>query len=224
LIAFFNVILSISTFGASITLNYLQPLYTEPGLHLQHTLTVEFHRYGLPAFYSLSRLHGRRQRLTQWVGVIVSALLYSLVVAAFVFLSLIATTFASAVGWTAVAFIIAFGVFGLACIAYQAPFWSKWSASPILLSDVSTKLHPNSRARFEPSLKETSPPLCLVYYPPTPQVHAFQIQSLMAGSGSLCQRVIMRLLTPWLVGSNHRTFVFVWKMADKWYYRPGNIK
>lgn len=146
--AYFTAILSICTLGASITFNYIlngnfrapspDSHFNKSELQTFIALAWLFFILGLAftaacqtllKFYGTQlkqawQSRGRRQRLAQWVGMIVSALLLTFVIAAFMFISLIVTAYTAGVGWTAVAFTCIFGIFGLASIIYQAPIWS----------------------------------------------------------------------------------------------------
>lgn len=70
---------------------------------------------------------GGEKRKVLWVAVGVAALLFGLVLAAFLMVGLVVAAYVGPVGWVAVGFTVVFGVVGFGCIVWQSPVeWSRW--------------------------------------------------------------------------------------------------
>ncbi|CAF9903596.1 MAG: hypothetical protein GOMPHAMPRED_000414 [Gomphillus americanus] len=64
---------------------------------------------------------------TMWAATAVSLLLFSLVLASFIFLSLVTAAYVGPVGWTALGITTSFGIIGIAGIIWQSPLgWPDW--------------------------------------------------------------------------------------------------
>lgn len=72
---------------------------------------------------------GKDRRKVLWFASAVSALLFGLLIAAFLTLELVVVAYAGPVGWVAVAFTIIFALLGFGTIVWRSPLeWPKWLA------------------------------------------------------------------------------------------------
>ena len=71
--------------------------------------------------------NGEERRKVLWFAIGVMTLLFSLSVAAFLFVGLVVVAYAGPVGWAAVGFTVFFGLLGYGCIIWQSPIqWPRW--------------------------------------------------------------------------------------------------
>ncbi|TVY23983.1 hypothetical protein LHYA1_G008018 [Lachnellula hyalina] len=145
---FFKTILSVSTLGASITFSKLVDAPTPPlhgpfsanaaqsymgvswllfllDLAATAFATCAFTLYRPQAIAYFGTENSDKRRVVMWYASVVSALLFGILVAAFLFLGLVVVSFAGWTGWAAVALSSFAGVLGGVCIVWQSPIGSK---------------------------------------------------------------------------------------------------
>ena len=148
---FFRTVIGIGTFGASITFSKIvqspvQPFhdygFSAQGIQyllstswLLFVLTLAFTAYFASALslwrpqavaaFGLQKGNDRNKVL--WFATAVSALLFSLVIAAFLTLALVVVAYVGPVGWVAFAFTIVFALLGYGVVIWQSPLeWPQW--------------------------------------------------------------------------------------------------
>lgn len=145
---FFKTILSVSTLGASITFSKIVDAPTPPlhgpfsantaqaymgvswllfllDLAATAFATCAFTLYRPQAIAYFGTENSDRRRVVMWYASAVSALLFGILVAAFVFLGLVVVSFAGWTGWVAVGLSGFAGLVGAVCIVWQSPIGSK---------------------------------------------------------------------------------------------------
>lgn len=148
---FFRGIIGITTLGASITFSTIVqspvPPFRDYGISPQgaqyllatswllFALTLAFTSFFASAL-SLWRPqaiaafgdpHGEARRKVLWFAIGVMALLFGMVLSAFLTVGLVVVAYAGPVGWVAVGFTVFFGLLGYGCIIWQSPLkWPKW--------------------------------------------------------------------------------------------------
>lgn len=146
---FFTTIVSISTLGASLSFSKVVSTPVTPwddhgfsSSSVQAYLSISFllltmdlaltsaaysalslYRPQAVRFFGTADSHDRR--VVMWWASIVSAILLGLLLTAFLFLSLVITAYAGAVGWVAVVFTSLFSVGGMVVIVWQSPIGSR---------------------------------------------------------------------------------------------------
>lgn len=145
----FTVIVALGTFGTSVTFSYVVSGIRAPVVHARFS-TVEFEVFislswllfllalafatlfsTLLAFYNEQAIADwqnpdrAKRLLIQWTATITTAILYGLVIAAFIFLSLVITAYSPTVGWVACGFTTAFGFGGFIAITIQCPLFRR---------------------------------------------------------------------------------------------------
>lgn len=142
---FFRTVVGISTLGASITFSKIVQAPVTPfhdfgfSQHdIQYLITVSWLFFILAlaftsffasalslwrprAIESFGTQDGAERRKVLWFATGVSALLFGLIVAAFVTLALVVVGYSGPVGWIALAFIIVFAVLGFGVIVWRSP-------------------------------------------------------------------------------------------------------
>ncbi|KAL9107651.1 MAG: hypothetical protein Q9227_007458 [Pyrenula ochraceoflavens] len=143
---FFQTLLGLSTLGASITFSYVLSSSSNTSLprdayfssrQLSHFLALSWLLFVLALaftsifttllqFYHADAIShwtrgGHGKRLVLWYATLACALLYGLVISAFIFLCLVDVAYAETIGWVATGFAIAFAVLGEGCILIRSP-------------------------------------------------------------------------------------------------------
>jgi hypothetical protein len=144
---FFKTLLSVSTLGASITFSKIVdaptlPLYgpfsaerTQAYMGVSWLLflldlaatafaTCAFALYRPQAIAYFGTEDSDKRRIVMWYASAVSALLFGILVIAFLFLGLVVVSYAGRTGWVAVALSAFAGTVGGACIVWQSPIGS----------------------------------------------------------------------------------------------------
>jgi hypothetical protein len=144
--AFFQIVIALSTLGASVTFNYILSeikdpkfLWNKPVIQTYVAISWLLFLLALAsaglASTILNFFQGHavrdwdgddwcRKRVLQYYATMTSFVLYGLVIAAFVVMGLVVTAYSPVVGWVAIGFTAMFGVGGLLCIIIQSPFIS----------------------------------------------------------------------------------------------------
>ena len=148
---FFRTVIGVGTFGASITFSKIvespvQPFhdygFSAHGIQyllstswLLFLLTLAFTAFfasGLSlwrpqAVAAFGVQKGKDRKKVLWFATAVSALLFSLVVAAFLTLALVVVAYVGPVGWVAFTFTILFALLGYGVMIWQSPLeWPQW--------------------------------------------------------------------------------------------------
>jgi hypothetical protein len=147
--SFFKTIVAVSTLGASITFakivqtpvtpwidygfskitiqNYLglSWLFFVLDLAITSFAASALSLYRPQAIEYFGIIDSHRRRIVMWYATAVFATLFGLLIAAFVFLSLVVTALTGPSGWTALGFTSLFGTLGVASIVWQSPIGSK---------------------------------------------------------------------------------------------------
>ncbi|KAF4633856.1 hypothetical protein G7Y89_g4266 [Cudoniella acicularis] len=144
----FTTLIGISTLGASITFakivqSPIPPFYgpfsfhtTQAHLSISWLLFVlnlaitAFAACGLVLYRprvvsDFGTQDSRDRRIVMWYASAVSALLFGILISAFVFLGLVVVSYGGAVGWAAVAITAVVGALGMGIIVWQSPIGSK---------------------------------------------------------------------------------------------------
>ena len=150
---FFRTVVAVATLGASLTFSKLVSSPIEPfhdygysGRQVQYLLASSWLLFVLAlAFTSFiasalslwrpqavkafgTSINEQRNKVLWWASG-VTALLYGLLVAAFLTLALVVVAYVGPVGWIAFAFFIVFGLLGYGAIIWRSPIeWPKWIA------------------------------------------------------------------------------------------------
>jgi hypothetical protein len=141
--AFFQIVIALSTLGASVSFNFIlsdikEPRFLWAKAQISVYLSVSWVLFLLAlAFASLAstllnffQAHAvrdwdgenkRRRLVLQYYATLTCLLLYGLVIAAFVFIGLVVTAYSFVVGWVAVGFTAMFGIGGLLSTVMQSP-------------------------------------------------------------------------------------------------------
>ena len=148
---FFRTVIGIGTFGASITFSKIvespvQPFhdygFSPQGIQyllatswLLFVLVLAFTSYFASALSlwrpqavaAFGMQNGNDRKKVLWFATAVSALLFSLVIAAFLTLALVVVAYVGPVGWVAFAFTILCALLGYGVMIWQSPLeWPKW--------------------------------------------------------------------------------------------------
>lgn len=148
---FFKTIVGIATLGASITFAKIVQSPVAPFVDygfsvraIQYLLATSWLLFVLALAFSsffasalslwrpqavaaFGTTTGKERVKVLWVASAVSALLFGLVIAAFLTLALVVVAYVGSVGWVAVAFTILFAVLGFGSILWQSPLeWPRW--------------------------------------------------------------------------------------------------
>ncbi|RDW66639.1 hypothetical protein BP5796_09388 [Coleophoma crateriformis] len=67
----------------------------------------------------------RERRIVAWYATLVSATLFGLLIAAFIFLCLVVAAYTGSIGWAGVGFCVFFGLLGFGSIVWQSPIGEK---------------------------------------------------------------------------------------------------
>ena len=153
---FFKTIIGITTLGASITFSKIVQSPVVPfdnfgysQYTIQWFMAIAWLLFVLAlaftsSFASLLSLYrpqavqafgtkvSSERRKVMWYVTLVSSLLFSLTIGAFVFVSLVVVGFAGPVGWTTVGFCVIFGIGGFVTIIYQSPVFMRDGQSDFL--------------------------------------------------------------------------------------------
>ena len=145
---FFRGVIGIATFGASITFSKIVEAPTTPFHHYGFTthqiqyliasawllfiLTLAFTSffagalslYRPQAVQAFGETYGETRVKVLWYAIAVSAILFTLVIASFISLSLVVVAYVGAVGWIALFFTLFFALLGYAAMIWQSPL--KW--------------------------------------------------------------------------------------------------
>jgi hypothetical protein len=141
--AFFQIVIALSTLGASVTFNYILSEVKDPKFlwskpQIQVYLSISWLLFLLAlAFASLASTllnffqghavrdwdgeNRQRKRVLQYYVAVTCLVLYGLVIAAFVVMGLVVVAYSFVVGWVAIGFTAIFGIGGLLCIVIQSP-------------------------------------------------------------------------------------------------------
>ncbi|ERF75677.1 hypothetical protein EPUS_08631 [Endocarpon pusillum Z07020] len=141
--AFFQIVIALSTLGASVSFNFILSDIKEPKFmwskpQIQVYLSISWLLFLLAlAFASLASTllnffqgHAvrdwdgddpRRKRVLQYYATLTCLVLYGLVIAAFAVMGLVVMAYSFVVGWVAVGFTAMFGIGGFLCIGIQSP-------------------------------------------------------------------------------------------------------
>jgi hypothetical protein len=141
--AFFQIVIALSTLGASVTFNYILSevkdpkfLWSKPQIQVYLSISWLFFLLAL-AFASLASTllnffqghavrdwdgeNRQRKRVLQYYVTVTCLVLYGLVIAAFVVMGLVVVAYSFVVGWVTIGFTAIFGIGGLLCIVIQSP-------------------------------------------------------------------------------------------------------
>lgn len=152
---FFRGVIGIATFGASITFTRVASAPVAPAHNygispqrVQFLIAISWLFFVLAlAFTSFAAsalsLYRRQaveafgttyvdtRRKVLWFATGVAALLFSLLVVAFITLSLVVVAYVGAVGWVAIFFTVSFALFGFGVMLWQSPLqWPLWVIAP----------------------------------------------------------------------------------------------
>jgi hypothetical protein len=141
--AFFQIVIALSTLGASVSFNFILSDIKEPRFmwgkaQISVYLSISWVLFLLAlAFASLASTilnffqghavrdwdgeNKRRRVVLQYYATLTCLILYGLVIAAFVFIGLVVTAYSFVVGWVAVGFTAMFGIGGLLSTLMQSP-------------------------------------------------------------------------------------------------------
>ena len=144
--AFFQIVIALSTLGASVSFNFIltdvrEPRFMWAKAQISVYLSVSWLLFLLAlAFASLASTilnffqghavrdwdgeNQSRRVVLQYYATLTSLILYGLVIAAFVFIGLVVTAYSFVVGWVAVGFTAMFGIGGLLSIVRQSPLFT----------------------------------------------------------------------------------------------------
>ena len=165
---FFRAVVGIATLGASLTLSKIVQTPVSPwvdyGISVDRiqtfislswllfviTLVTTSILASLLSLYrpqavdAFSTKDHHNKKIVMWVATATSMLLVGLILASFVFLSLVVVGYTGPVGWTALGFTIFFGTLGIGGIIWQSPLeWpSSWFRSRDRDSDITTPSTP----------------------------------------------------------------------------------
>jgi hypothetical protein len=145
--ALFQIVIALSTLGASVTFSYILSDFKDPRFIwskpvVQTYIAVSWVLFLLAlAFASLAStllnffqghavrdwdgMDKRRKTVMQCYASVTCLVLYGLIIAAFVVMGLVVTAYTPVVGWVAIGFTAVFGLGGLLCIVIQSPLFSR---------------------------------------------------------------------------------------------------
>ncbi|RFU31469.1 hypothetical protein B7463_g4862, partial [Scytalidium lignicola] len=147
---FFKTIVAISTLGSSLTFTKIIQTPVQPWVDYGFDrITVQYFLSNSWLFFILNLAitsfaasalslyrpsavayfgtrSTKRRRKVLWYATLVTSVLYGLLIAAFMFLSLVVVAYAGPVGWIAVSATSLFGAVGFGVILYQSPIGSRF--------------------------------------------------------------------------------------------------